>query len=142
MTTNPESLVGTQVHFLGPISIPVSTSMWATAQLMNYSDNLTITDEIVEAGFDRRRAHWLELLDDPAGQIERYGERKFARGPFPDQMPSKDPHLTLADLMTSQYRIEFAGSSTARKSDDFSFTVSSSHERFSGSSDSGSKDVA
>lgn len=105
MTTTPESLLDQRVYFVGPITIATSTSMWATGQLMNYGDTLTITDEVIEAGYPRdRRSHWLELVDDPDGQIDRYGEVKFGRGSFPDYLPEKDPHhITLADLMTEKY---------------------------------------
>jgi hypothetical protein len=106
MTTTPESLIGQQVHFLGAMHVPVSTSEWATAASVRYGDTLAITDEVVEAGFTRDGSHWLELAADPNGQIERWGENKFAVGPFPDYLPRKDPnHVDLSDL-TTKYRIE------------------------------------
>jgi len=107
VTTTPESLLNLQVHFLGSMNVPVSTSEWATAAAMNYGDVLDITDEVIEAGYPRdRRGHWLELAADPNGQIERWGEKKFAVGPFPDYLPKDPYHAALSDLASTKYRIE------------------------------------
>lgn len=104
MTTTPESLLGQDIHFVGPFTVPTSTAMFAASASFDYGDALTVTEEVLEAGYDRKRAHWLELVSDEDAQVERYGEQKFALGPFPDYLPREDPnHVTLASLMTEKY---------------------------------------
>ncbi|TFC81160.1 hypothetical protein E3T23_06590 [Cryobacterium cheniae] len=46
-------------------------------------DELTITPELITASWDGSNHSWLELADNPAAQLARYGAVHFGIGPYP-----------------------------------------------------------
>ena len=74
---------GTQIHFLASLTVPLTVGINAQSAVLSRGHTLTITNRILDAGYNRHGSSWLDLLDDPAGQEARWGEVKFARGPFP-----------------------------------------------------------
>lgn len=52
---------------------------------------LVVTDKLRANATDRFGACWLDLADDEAAQIEKWGRRMFARGPWPTGEPILRP---------------------------------------------------
>lgn len=76
------------VHFFATVTVP--TYGYASLVLV-YGDDLAITPAIRAAAFDRNGGSWLDLVDKPDAQIERWGEVRFAPGPWPADMPRIKP---------------------------------------------------
>jgi hypothetical protein len=88
-TTGPEiAPEGEPVHFCGGgvsvvVQAPKLPGGTAWAEIKSHGEELVLTPELVEASRDRLgRSAW-DLLDDEQGQINRWGEVKFRRGPWP-----------------------------------------------------------
>lgn len=54
-------------------------------------EDITITDDMLEAAKDRRGASFWDLVDDPDGQVARWGHEVFRRGSAPDDMETWTP---------------------------------------------------
>jgi hypothetical protein len=75
--------VGVTVHFLGSMTLHLRPNATAFTRTVNYGDEVVLTDEVIEANRDcRGRVAILELLDDEQAQIQKYGKRLFAPGPW------------------------------------------------------------
>jgi hypothetical protein len=76
------------VHFFAPTNVPVSE--W-NAYSLAYGEEIVITPTIWALSQDRNGDSWLDLLDDPEAQIARFGRVRFARGPWPTDLPKIEP---------------------------------------------------
>lgn len=88
MTYRANDLDGVVIHFLSTVTVPITKGLNAQSALLSRGHTLTLTNTIIDAGLDRNGKSWLSLLDDPEGQISRWGEVKFARGAFPEKEES------------------------------------------------------
>lgn len=77
----PAPLAVEVVHFLTAATVPGPGYLSLT---MIRGDVLEVTPELREASLDRRGRSWLDLVHDPEAQIARWGEVRFAPGPWPD----------------------------------------------------------
>ena len=69
------------VHFLTAATVPGPGYL---SLALIRGDELTITPELREASIDRLGRSWLDLVHDPEAQIARWGEVRFAPGPWPE----------------------------------------------------------
>jgi hypothetical protein len=75
---------GDSIHFLAAMTVPVRGGIAPEGAALARGSVLTVTSAIVEAGRDRNGNSWLDLVDDVDGQAARWGQKMFARGPWPD----------------------------------------------------------
>ena len=83
MTPEPALPVqpGEIIHFL-ETGMTVETFP-GRGHVANQGDDLTITTELITASWDGSNHSWLELADNPAAQLARYGTVYFGIGPYP-----------------------------------------------------------
>jgi hypothetical protein len=72
------------VHFLGDLSVTLSRSAVGHARVMEYGDQLELTDEIIQASRDRNGNSWLVDWLNSGEDEHRRGDKVIARrGPWP-----------------------------------------------------------
>lgn len=72
------------IHFLGSMSFALTDSSHSPGHVTEYGEEMSVTSELRKANTDRDGNCWLELLDDEAAQVERWGCVMFRRGPWPE----------------------------------------------------------
>lgn len=75
------------VHFFATVTIPAPH----TSRLCLYGDEVVITPMMRALSMDRNGGSWLDILDNPEEQVRRYGKVRFARGPWPSNLPRVEP---------------------------------------------------
>ena len=75
---------GYMIHFLASMTVVLKGGVIPSGRVMNYGDELAVTEEIRALNTDRNGVTWLSLLDDSDGQARRWGRPVIARGPWPD----------------------------------------------------------
>jgi len=80
-------LAGAEVHFTAPTSIALSSRLGSEGAILDRGQSITLTDEILAANRDRLGASLFDYVDDPEGQIERWGLVRVRRGPWPEDEP-------------------------------------------------------
>lgn len=86
MTTAKTTYVlkpGDQFHVLNSVVIAYSDFHEASCRR---GQTVTVTDAMLDQSKDRNGDSWLDLVDDEAAQIARYGHRLIARGPCPEDV--------------------------------------------------------
>ncbi len=87
-----DSLKGTVVHFLhGGLNLdtsPAGSPLWEPC---DRGRELVLTTTMIASTKDRQGKSWLEMLDDEARQLERWGHVAVARGPWPEGLDTLDP---------------------------------------------------
>ena len=81
---NSPSIVnaGEWISFYATLTVPSGVAGWH--EVKGFGDELQITERFITETFDRLGRSWLvDLIDDEAGQIERYGRVAFRRGRWP-----------------------------------------------------------
>lgn len=80
------------VHFLAPITIATSAAAGGNGSVVSYGQELLVDPRIRRINQDRNGAClWLDLLDDEAGQVKRWGRVMVRRGPWPEGQTRIDP---------------------------------------------------
>jgi len=79
--TTPESYV---IHFFGPLTVQVSAGMTGT-RVMERGQQLLVTPALRQLNTDRLGNSWLDVLDDEAAQLRRWGKVMARRGPWPSE---------------------------------------------------------
>jgi hypothetical protein len=51
-------------------------------------DEVVLDQDTIDAAVDRTGASWLDMVDDPDAQAERWGKVMFGRGPWPKELGS------------------------------------------------------
>lgn len=69
------------VHFYRTVTVP---GPGYCSLVLIRGDELTITPELRAASLDRFGHSWLDLVHDPEAQMARWGEVRFAPGPWPE----------------------------------------------------------
>lgn len=69
------------VHFLTAATVPGPGYL---SLALIRGDVLEVTPELREASLDRLGRSWLDLVHNPEAQIARWGEVRFAPGPWPE----------------------------------------------------------
>lgn len=87
------------VHFLVHLSFPVSESLPLTVRP---GDTVTVTQQMIDLNRDRTGWSWFSMVDDPEGQVRRYGCVRFARGLPPADLPSA-PGTDLEDRHKAEH---------------------------------------
>lgn len=77
-----------EVHFFSAMTIPASDM---NGLMVRYGQTITVTPSIHFFSQDRNGNSWLDLIDDPAAQVSRYGKVRFARGPWPADLSPLEP---------------------------------------------------
>ena len=75
---------GYLTHFLASTTVVLKGGVIPSGRVMNHGDELVVTQEIRDLNTDRNGVTWLSLLDDPEGQVRRWGRQIIARGPWPE----------------------------------------------------------
>ena len=75
---------GYLIHFLASTTVVLKGGMIPSGRVMEHGDELVVTQEIRDLNTDRNGVTWLSLLDDPEGQVRRWGRRVIAGGPWPE----------------------------------------------------------
>jgi hypothetical protein len=75
--------VGDKFHLRAPMTIAFTEH---DSQSLQRGTTVTVTKELLEMSKDRNGVSWLDLVDDPKAQTERYGAVKFARGECPPEI--------------------------------------------------------
>jgi hypothetical protein len=89
MTSNIDAheLVGTTVHFSrSGLTYTEDPAIPMSGRISARGHSLVITPGLIEGTTDKSGRSWLELLDDPDGQVARWGHQFFARGEAPEAM--------------------------------------------------------
>ncbi|MGD8194836.1 hypothetical protein ACEXQB_010130 [Herbiconiux sp. P18] len=74
---------GDVVSFYAATAVLMNPRMGATGTPVSYGSELTLTPQFFEANPPGQRGSVWELIDDEAGQIDRYGTVVVRRGPWP-----------------------------------------------------------
>jgi hypothetical protein len=79
------SIEPTVIHFVEPLMVSLSSrSVLGRSRVMQYGDELAITDEVLEASRDRLGNSWLEDWLSSGEEEYRRGDKPIARrGPWP-----------------------------------------------------------
>lgn len=80
MPPNTKTTRPTSFHALGCLSIP---NEQGKTYVVERGQELKVTEKMLAASLDRNGDTWLDLIDNPSAQIERWGEVKLAGGPCP-----------------------------------------------------------
>ena len=75
--------VGDTFHLRSPMTIAFSEH---DSRSLQRGTTVVVTEELLEMSKDRAGNSWLDLVDDPAAQVQRYGSQKFARGECPPEV--------------------------------------------------------
>lgn len=75
--------VGTKFHVLSALSFPLTAHQQVAA---SRGQTYEVTQELLDANVDRRGNSWLDMIDDPEAQIEKWGHLKFAAGECPPEV--------------------------------------------------------
>lgn len=98
----------TTVVFFGPLTVPLPGQGFQ-ARVVGYGDELEVSEPLREAGRDRLGASWLDLLDDPAEQVRKWGLVLFSRGPWPADRPRIKPgSMAWEDVREARRREAFS----------------------------------
>lgn len=81
-----EPVAGDRIHFLrsGLTFATNDTGNPGTSRTSARGQTVTLTTDMIHASKDRNGATWLNLVDDEAEQVQRWGVRMFASGAFPE----------------------------------------------------------
>ncbi len=74
---------GDTIHFLGAMTVGIAAG---SGRAVQRGTQLEITNAIIEQAKDRNGNSWLDLVDDEAAQVERWGRAMFARGEVPESV--------------------------------------------------------
>ena len=89
-----------RVHFLGPLALVTRLSAGGLGDgiVTRYGQELDVTEQLVLANTDRNgRCALVELVDDPEGQVDRYGRVMYARGSWPAGRSRLEPGSDAAE---------------------------------------------
>lgn len=75
--------VGTKFHVLSAITFPTTPNQSVSA---SRGQTYEVTRELLDANLDRRGHSWLDLIDNPEAQIEKWGTVKVAAGECPPEV--------------------------------------------------------
>lgn len=86
MTTNKtfHASPGERFHALTAATLPVGGGLFSGGEVVERGRTVTITADLIEATKNKHGVSWLDLVNDAEGQIEKWGEVRFAPGPWPD----------------------------------------------------------
>lgn len=85
--TNTRPEPGSRIHFRESGFTFATSDSYAGQFVSRRGQTVTVTAALIEASLDRDGNSWLDLIDSPAEQIERWGAVQFGRGPWPDDLP-------------------------------------------------------
>jgi hypothetical protein len=104
---------GDKIHFLRS-GITFARGPLVTDGVISYrGQTITLTTEDLEASRDRFGNSWIErLLDDPATQIEKFGEVVMGRGPAPDGVEEWRPGSVEAEIAYQDRRARIYAASS------------------------------
>lgn len=108
-----------EVHFFTAMTIPVSD---INGWMVHYGQTITVTPSIHFFSKDRNGNSWLDLLDDPDGQVSRYGRVRFARGPWPEELSRVEPgtaeeSFAIADAWREMWNLPTEEQRSARRAE-------------------------
>jgi hypothetical protein len=81
---------GDKVHVLAEFAYQDELS-WVSGKVARRGQTIEVTEALIEASKDRFGRSWLDLVDDPAGQVAVYGKEIIGRGPFPAGLVPTQP---------------------------------------------------
>lgn len=84
---------GDVVHFLSDLTYCQQVGQFPAGVVAKRGDEVTITDELLEANTNRlgNLAPWLLEAHDPDAQIRRWGQQRVGVGPWPKDLLTTAP---------------------------------------------------
>ena len=105
MTKPKPPVPGDSIHFLvDGFTFPLDSGLMAQSHVSRRGETAVITQKLIDASRDRDGNSWLDLLHDELGQIERWGQVRFAPGAAPADMSPWLPGTPEADAAREQER--------------------------------------